>query len=78
MLLRFPISVLFLLLVSFQGKHLRYLLSILLSYVSEAISLNKYVDNFDILNYRPVISRRKREINADPTPVFLKFRSHNR
>ncbi|KAI6170491.1 hypothetical protein M3Y97_01145500 [Aphelenchoides bicaudatus] len=57
---------------------LSVLSTLLLVIFHEALSLNKYVDDFETLSYRPVASRRKREINADPKPVFLKFRSHNR
>lgn len=40
---------------------------------------NKYVDNFETLNYRPILDRRKRstgdEINKE---VDVKFKSHGK
>lgn len=46
--------------------------------ILDAFSFNKYVDEFETLNYRPVLSRKKRGVNFELEPVFLKFRSHKR
>ncbi|KAI6223634.1 hypothetical protein M3Y99_01444900 [Aphelenchoides fujianensis] len=42
------------------------------------LALNKYVDNFETLNYRPILDRRKREVGVDTAPVSLKFRTKNK
>uniref|UniRef100_A0A7E4ZT23 ADAM10 endopeptidase n=1 Tax=Panagrellus redivivus TaxID=6233 RepID=A0A7E4ZT23_PANRE len=57
------------------------LLACLLLVIDYAVALNKYVDNYETLNYRPILDRRKRSAedpNLAPGTVDLRFRSHNR
>ncbi|KAI6222128.1 hypothetical protein M3Y95_00951500 [Aphelenchoides besseyi] len=50
----------------------------LLILISNVIALNKYVDDFETLNYRPILDRRKRDVGIDPSPVTIKFRTKNK
>ncbi|KAH7730121.1 Protein SUP-17 [Aphelenchoides avenae] len=59
------------------GEMLR-LLCLLSLFLDLGYCLNKYVDTFEPLNYRPVLDRRKRSLDDANSPVDLRFRSHGR
>ncbi|KAI1728340.1 metallo-peptidase family m12B reprolysin-like domain-containing protein [Ditylenchus destructor] len=58
-----------------------FLLLFLVLLVDLGYCLNRYIDSYDTLNYRPVLDRRKRSIYEEDyggSPIELRFRSHNR
>uniref|UniRef100_A0A915CWT0 Uncharacterized protein n=1 Tax=Ditylenchus dipsaci TaxID=166011 RepID=A0A915CWT0_9BILA len=59
------------------------LVVVLFGLVDLGVCLNRYVDSYETLNYRPVLDRRKRSLDPDDSgqdssPLELRFRSHNR
>jgi len=59
-----------------QKKLLILILSVF--FIGFGSSLNKYVDDYETLNYRPILDRRKRSAESSDGGVDLKFRSHGR
>uniref|UniRef100_A0A914YLA0 Uncharacterized protein n=1 Tax=Panagrolaimus superbus TaxID=310955 RepID=A0A914YLA0_9BILA len=52
-------------------------------FIESGYSLNKYIDGYETLNYRPILDRRKRSTTStesitDDSSIELRFRSHNR
>ncbi|CAD5207716.1 unnamed protein product [Bursaphelenchus xylophilus] len=50
-------------------------LVVALSLLQNAVALNKYVDDFETLSYRPILDRRKRDTDGSHS---IRFKSHNR
>jgi disintegrin and metalloproteinase domain-containing protein 10 len=60
-----------------------FIIGFLTIFIEFGYSLNKYIDGYETLNYRPILDRRKRSTattseSVDDSSIEFRFRSHNR